>query len=252
MFTDNRDLYRSPRIVQDFAAMRDLQPPEIAILERLRPELPEMRMLDIGVGAGRTTHCFAPLAFQYVGVDYSENMVEECRRSFPFPERFRVADAAAMPEFADQWFDFVLFSFNGLDEILSPEGRAAALGEMRRVTKPGGIVCFSSHNLQAIPKLFTVQFHRHPMRLFQNAKFSLRMRLANKSARALCAEDQAIVQEPHVCNTARYYIKPTAQIEQLEASGLTDVEVYDLRGRIVASEDLPSAVDPWLYYFCRR
>lgn len=88
------------------------------MLNELRTKLPEMRMLDIGVGAGRTTHHFAPLTKEYIGVDYSKNMIKARRRKFRnYPKKltFKVADARDLKLFGDKYFDFALFSFNGID-----------------------------------------------------------------------------------------------------------------------------------------
>jgi ubiquinone/menaquinone biosynthesis C-methylase UbiE len=55
-----------------------------------------------------------------------------------------------MPAFENETFDFVMFSFNGLD-YLSHSDRLLALGEIRRVLKPAGLLLFSSHNAERKP-----------------------------------------------------------------------------------------------------
>ena len=77
-----REVYESRSVVQTYTDLHELQPAERAVLEALRHRLESMDMLDIGVGAGRTTVSFAPLVRRYVGVDYSRAMVEACRRRF--------------------------------------------------------------------------------------------------------------------------------------------------------------------------
>ncbi len=47
-------MYESKDFVDGYVPQLELQKPELAILEELRSELPNLRMLDIGVGAGRT------------------------------------------------------------------------------------------------------------------------------------------------------------------------------------------------------
>ncbi len=66
-----------------------------------------MDMLDIGVGGGRTTRHFAPLARTYLGVDYSAAMIARCKREFP-SFRFAVADARRLAFAADESYDLVL------------------------------------------------------------------------------------------------------------------------------------------------
>jgi ubiquinone/menaquinone biosynthesis C-methylase UbiE len=64
-----------------------------------------MNMLDIGVGGGRTTKYFFPLAKEYVGIDYSPEMIQACKKKFP-ELRFEVADVRNLSLFGDGHFDF--------------------------------------------------------------------------------------------------------------------------------------------------
>lgn len=106
-------------------------------------------MLDVGVGLGRTTPYFAPVVASYVGIDYSLPMVESCIARLG--DRFSnvsldVGDVRDLGRFAAGSFDFVLFSYNGLDSI-GHDDRLIALAELRRVTDAAGYIFFSSHNL---------------------------------------------------------------------------------------------------------
>ena len=148
----NKTVWESPDIVAAYARLTELQPPELTILDILRDTLGNARMLDIGVGGGRTTLAFAGLVKTYVGIDYSEPMIEACRRKFRGAQgalSFWVGDAMSLSQFGDASFDFVLFSFNGVD-YMPHESRLKALSEMKRVARPGGYVCFSSHNLTTL------------------------------------------------------------------------------------------------------
>ncbi len=129
---------------------RYLFPPEKAILDELVGSgLGEMSMLDLGVGAGRTTAHFQPLVRRYVGLDYSPPMLEACARRFPdgIPNgRFVLGDARDLQAFEPASFDFVLFSYNGLDSV-DVSDREVALREVRKVLKDDGRFCFSTHNI---------------------------------------------------------------------------------------------------------
>ncbi len=81
-FACNEETYEKANVVAGFQKS-ELQPPEKTILEMMQDKLGNMKMLDIGVGAGRTTVHFAPLVQEYVGIDYSENMIKACKSSFP-------------------------------------------------------------------------------------------------------------------------------------------------------------------------
>ncbi len=78
----NKRVYNSEDVVSLFVPLTNLQKPEETILNELKNKLPNMKMLDIGVGAGRTTVHFAPLTKEYVGIDCSDNMIRECQKKF--------------------------------------------------------------------------------------------------------------------------------------------------------------------------
>ena len=51
----NQYTFERERVVRAYERERELQKPEEVVLTMLRDRLKDMRMLDIGVGAGRTT-----------------------------------------------------------------------------------------------------------------------------------------------------------------------------------------------------
>jgi SAM-dependent methyltransferase len=101
-------------------------------------------VLDIGVGAGRTTSLLLPLSADYVGVDYTAEMVSACRKLHP-GVRIEQMDARDLGAFEDGRFALVMFSFNGIDAV-DPAGRMQVLREVHRVLEPGGTFLFSAHN----------------------------------------------------------------------------------------------------------
>ena len=101
-------------------------------------------ILDLGVGGGRTAKYLAPVSREYVGSDYSPAMVEAGRRNYPHL-RFEVVDAVDLSRFANESFDVVLFSFNGLGNIGTHQERITCHREVHRVLKPGGLWIFSLH-----------------------------------------------------------------------------------------------------------
>ena len=156
MSEKNAATYGAANIVNYYAQLELLQPAEQTILDQLRDKLPTMKMLDIGIGGGRTTKHFAPLVDSYTGIDYSEGMIDACQTRFGENTNamtLQVGDARDMTEFADDSFDFILFSFNGIDYV-SHGDRLNILREINRIGKAGCYVLFSSHNLQAMAKEF--------------------------------------------------------------------------------------------------
>ncbi|MCP4254937.1 MAG: class I SAM-dependent methyltransferase, partial [Candidatus Scalindua sp.] len=139
----NKKKYESKSVVSSYINMR-LQNPEVMIFVKFREFIEGKHVLDIGCGSGRTTAILKNLSSGYVGLDYSLEMVESCRRRFEGVS-FLHGDVRDMSGFNDEEFDCVMFSFNGLDSI-SHSDRLKGLREIRRVLKQDGLFIFSSHN----------------------------------------------------------------------------------------------------------
>jgi SAM-dependent methyltransferase len=120
-------------------------PGEQAAIAELQDELPQSRVLDLGVGAGRTTSFLAEKAASYVGLDITEAMVSDARRRFPGTD-LRVGDARRLDDFGGGSFDLVVFSHNGID-CLAHDEREPFLRDCHRLLAPGGALLFSTHNL---------------------------------------------------------------------------------------------------------
>jgi ubiquinone/menaquinone biosynthesis C-methylase UbiE len=143
----NIEIYSAPQVASHYASLNYLSPCERLIFDaHLRPEID---ILDLGVGGGRTTPYLSKIASRYVGADYSEAMIRACRAKYPENE-FLVADAANLSMFPESSFDAVVFSFNGIDYLRPLEKRMQCLRECWRVLRPGGKLIFSSHNPRAI------------------------------------------------------------------------------------------------------
>jgi SAM-dependent methyltransferase len=116
------------------------------------------RMLDLGVGGGRTTPIVLAETKDYVGLDYTAELIEICRRKFPgIP--FVCADARDLSQFPDDCFNLVQFSFNGINSV-DRDGRKRVFGEVFRVLRPGGAFLFSTFvldNLNLTSKLLTLR-----------------------------------------------------------------------------------------------
>ena len=89
------------------------------------------RILDVGTGTGALAGSFANN--EVVGVDPSAAFIEHAKKTAR--ARFEVGDAQAL-KFADQSFDHAM----SLLVINFVPDHAKALAEMRRVTRPGGVV----------------------------------------------------------------------------------------------------------------
>jgi CelD/BcsL family acetyltransferase involved in cellulose biosynthesis/peptidoglycan/xylan/chitin deacetylase (PgdA/CDA1 family)/SAM-dependent methyltransferase len=144
---DNLEVFDSPALVASYNPVGGLTPAEQVLVDRWVP--PGSRILDLGVGTGRTYPALAVRASTYVGSDYSPQMVEEARRAHP-AGFFEVVDASDLSRYQDESFDVVVFSYNGLDYLHPEQMRTTALSEIWRVLVPGGVFIMSSHNPRAI------------------------------------------------------------------------------------------------------
>jgi ubiquinone/menaquinone biosynthesis C-methylase UbiE len=260
--------YEDAGVVDRYRRLDELFAEELRILERLRNDLPRMRMLDIGVGAGRTTPSFAPLVRSYVGADYSTRMIEACKARFAREEwphvRFEVADVRAMSQFDDGEFDFVLFSFNGLDGLIGGHGeRARALAEIRRVCAPGGAFAFSSHNLGAVSEELSfrkalappasTEGGRPPLPRARALIRTLLLRALNpRLGRSVRHECALLINHRHGLRPMRMaYFRPEAQLRKLERTGFRDACVVTKDGIELRHEREVAALrEEWVHYLC--
>lgn len=259
MTTDltNQRAYQSPMLAQSYAQQTELQPPEESILEIVRNELRPKRMLDVGVGGGRTTERCSALVEHYVGIDYSEPMVAACRERFAARLSsldFRLADICSMPLFVDASFDFVLFSYNGLD-YMSLESRRKALTEIRRVLREGGYFAFSSHNLNNLRYRLRWSFEpKHPKASISRLLWILKFWCHNPDVRGLRDIRSIEVIDGALNYSLRTrYQDPQAQVDELLEMGFRDVKAFRLAdGRQISGDELQTNREDWIYYLCTR
>jgi ubiquinone/menaquinone biosynthesis C-methylase UbiE len=256
---NNKRVYESEDVIRFYVDQNDLQKPEATILNELRNKLPKMSMLDIGVGAGRTTTHFAVLSKEYLGIDYSSKMINACLEKFRnYPEKvsFRTADARTMKLFKENSFDFVLFSFNGID-YMDHDERIRSLVEIRRIIRKGGYFCFSSHNLNFLLKKCSFQLSKHPSILTSHIVQLLQMRLLNKREVWKAIRNPSRNAEHTMVNDGAmdfrlktYYITPIEQLKQLSELGFTDTKMYSLTNG-TEIRNLGNSIDHWIYYLSK-
>lgn len=255
---NNHSAYSSQKVVRHYAEYsKELQPPEKTIFDILNPGLSQMKMLDIGVGGGRTTSFFAPNVKEYTGIDFSEGMINVCREKFKtmFPAaKFEVCDVRNLSRFASRYFDFILFSFNGIDNI-SYEERITVLKEMRKICSPQGVFCFSSHNLNYLPEFFKIHFRLHIFKFIKSLAGRKKLIKQNKdSINDLASKNYVNIYDDvydfglHTC-----YIRPSYQVEILHSSGFKNVRLFELsKGTEIKNEsEYNFIMDPWIYYLCK-
>ncbi len=164
--------------------------------------------------------------------------------------RFAVGDARELSGYADESFDFILLSYNGIDYI-DPEGREAAMAEIKRVLKPRGWFFFSSHSLDIFPfNPPLAEWLRgmlsplgHLLRIRKRLKLKWRNRRVDvKDAKErgwACLVDYAD-------SMTTYYIDPGRQLEQLEALGYRVDATWDTKGRSLGKG---KASEEWMIHY---
>lgn len=231
----NQATWFAREVALEYARERKPFPAEAAVLDYRKEEIAQARLLDIGVGAGRTT-AFLPSACRaYIGIDYSKAMLDIARERYPRVD-LRERDARDLSEFLDGSFEVVWFSYNGIDYV-SHEDRLKILGEIRRVLKPRGLFVFSSHNRDSriYPAYHprNLQLTINPIRLAKRCLHYLSgiVNSAKLASQEVRTESYAIVNDPaHGYNMLTYYISTQKQAEQLRDLGFEIESVWGING----------------------
>jgi SAM-dependent methyltransferase len=246
----NRRTYASPGVVSWYRKLDVLYKVEEVILQEILPFIKDKKLLDIGIGGGRTTKYLLNISADYTGIDYMPQYAEIAKRKYP-QATILCADARDLGAF-DESFDFVLFSFNGLDNM-EPEGRLKALGEIHRMLKPGGCFMFSTHNrdCKAFNKLpwqtdtalslghlkeclyLLAHWPRH-VYMKKHERFTSEYAIVNDTA--------------HGFSLLTYYISISEQMNQLAHFGFSHTAAYDMEGRRTDKD----TISPWMYYLTRK
>lgn len=106
------------------------------------------KILDMGCGSGRITFGLVRLGYRnIVGIDFSQKMIEAAKTIASIEEKkiFKVGNCLDI-KYPSNYFDYVIFSFNGLMQIPKQEQRLKALTELYRVLKEKGILFFTTHD----------------------------------------------------------------------------------------------------------
>lgn len=266
MTTDHKTLYDTEHISSDYAARDYLDAAEKTFIEEFGKKLEDMDMLDMGVGGGRTTKYFAQLVKSYTGADYAPSMIAACQKKFGDSYKFIECDVRDMNAVADNFFGFILFSYNGIDSFPHSD-RLQALQEIRRVLKPGGFFFFSSHNLNwgGLNGIFSLRGMAASSLTGQNS-FSfikpgrlfgiLKLRYLNKSfsmkrhIKKLRKKRAGHIYDNSLNGKAGiYYITAEEQIKQLQDSGFNIISTYSRSGIKTTDEEILNS-GGWIYYLC--
>jgi ubiquinone/menaquinone biosynthesis C-methylase UbiE len=249
IYDHNLKVYSDQTICNSYIDCNELQVPELKILDLIANEINDKKILDIGIGTGRTTKHLLQYSKDYIGIDYSAGMVQKAKERFKEAQILQM-DARNLHAFDSQSFDFILFSFNGID-YMNHEDRIKCLGEIVRTLKNGGFFVFSSHNREyenfnrfvIKAPLFSVPYFK---RLAKGGSNRLKNVLKH-----VYTESYAIITDPgHDYDCLTYYINPQQQAKQLEEHGFHNIQMFGLDGKAINSvADKKSA---WIYYLANK
>lgn len=239
-------------------------PGEAAALAVTHQLLPHPRVLDLGVGGGRTTTLLAGRSASYVGIDSSPAMVKMARARHPDVD-LRLGDARDLAAIGDGAVDLVVFSHNGID-CLVPQERADFLADAHRVLAPSGLLLFSTLNLDGpsygekpvLPDLRGRLAERGLRRTAQGLPgTALRAVLAQRNYsrnrnRAAATDDWALAPlRTHEFRFVVHFVRLGAVRRQVHESGFDVLGAWTNTGQPVdpAAERHP---DDYVHLLCRR
>jgi len=244
--TLNKQFYERPDIAEAYSHDVSLWPEEQFIFQFAAEHIRDRNVPDIGCGGGRTTRTLRQETRYYVGLDYSEKMIELCRRTWP-DLTFVHGDASDMHMFAADQFDFVLFSFNGID-CISHNNRLKALREIYRVLKPGGVFAFSSHNRDDRRIVTAIDIRDFSIKNnLQYLRSYIRVRKLQERRKTY-----AILSDPIAgFGCLSYYIRKGDQVKQLTEAGFQDIRILNQACSFV-DPLRPDHSSKWFHYLCSK
>ena len=223
-------------------------PAEEIALASIAHEASDKTILDLGVGAGRTVKALTQISSKYVGLDYTLEMVNECKERFPGVS-FVHGDARDLGSFESNSIFLAVFSCSGLS-MVDHAGRIKILQEVFRVLKPGGYFLFSTGNRDRAKhkkffRLPELSFSWHPVRMLKNGirffvdtTIGFVNRLKFKKFENECNEYAVVNDVYHNYSTLIYYITQTVQQKQLLDEGFeSPAKVFDSLGIVVNKSD---------------
>ena len=254
----NLAIYQTDKVVHEYAdPAAGLHIGEKIILDGIEEEIKDTRILDIGVGAGRTTPALIQISRDYTGIDYSTAMIAECKNRYP-GVNFSQCDARDLTSNIKPFFHFIFFSFNGIDCVNHLE-RQQVLAQIFEMLEPGGLFLFCSHNMNIRPEKPWNGEHyswgKRPATIVSNAYRLVANSLNYVRNMPLQSEEPQYavwVDIGHEFRALHYYVQPAEQIRVLQGLGFEDVRACDRKGNPRSPGDTSLQRAPHVYYLARK
>ena len=247
----NLNTYNIGGVVQWYEKLDKLIEVEVSVFEKYRELLAGGKLLDIGIGGGRTTRNLINKCKEYVGLDYSLNFVNSVKKQFPDAD-IRLMDARDLSAFPDNTFDFVNFSFNGIDYV-DLEGRIKVFKEVHRVLKDNGVFFFSTHN-KSHPTFNKMPWLDSKNSLITNVKTAIKLlpylpKHYSRKKDEVIMDDYSIINDSaHNFDLMTFYTSPEYLARQLSDNRFANIRLMCKNG------DLPkeNKYDDWIFVVCNK
>ncbi|WP_317899517.1 class I SAM-dependent methyltransferase [Aurantibacillus circumpalustris] len=247
----NKKVYSDKKVIDWYGQLEEIWPIEKKIFAEYKNLLQSGNFLDVGVGGGRTTKYLANICKHYTGIDYSEKFIEKLKEHYPEFEYYTI-DASDMSAFQDQTFDFVNFSFNGMDYV-DLDNRKKIFSEMYRVLKPKGLFFFSTHNKNHFS--FNINPWRNKNNSFSiNIKTFLKLvpyliKKQRQKTHTVYHKDYAIINDSaHNYELMTFYTSPAFLRRQLSDNGFVEIDYYLKSGE--KKDD--SQLEEWIFATAKK
>lgn len=260
----NQRAFTSRRALRIFSSLSGwIDPGEGAAIRHAVTEMDgarsrKLRILDIGIGAGRTIPMMLDVSRDYVGIDIASKLLAVASERFPDLD-LRVMDARAL-DFDAERFDLVTFSYAGIDAV-DLEDRLRILAEVHRVVTPDGLFVFSALNRDGpshAPQLslleprgnhaFVSELLRAGRTAVVNSWNYWRYRGLNQYGQDISVSTLAA----HSYGVVAIFTSVPEQVRQLREAGFSVDAIYDsVRGSTVPP-DQRETESAYLHYIARR
>lgn len=250
---ENKQIYSKDKVIDIYTGSPKLFKAESKLIQKYKTQLSNAVFLDIGIGGGRTTQFIYPMVFKYYGIDYSPSFVSYVSTKYKGYANIVIeyADARDLSQYASNFFDFILFSFNGID-CVNLDDRQKIIKECFRLLKPMGHYWFSFHNIKSLSKLYSFQWPKNPFNWINEWERLKKVKRINGKMYQYKDNEYCILRDGEAFFEAEVmYYKPSGQLEMLLEIGFEDVQYYNVQsGKLLCLQGASLENIDWIYVDC--
>ena len=237
---------------------------EIRILKKFYKDWHNTRMLDIGIGCGRTSYTFSALCKNYVGIDYVPEMIEDCINKFEDdPDvNFIACDARELSKYKIGTFDFILFSMNGIDSV-GYKDRIIILNEIFNVLNETGHLFFSFHSINSLPlkrpypTFDTRNILKSIYNCLEHTIYLIKLKNVYKNTNIEVLKHGEYAELYDFVHNFKHkmkitYLNPMHQIKILHQIGYEVLEILDVNAKLIGLRQILREESEYIHLLCRK